>query len=111
MYPEAPVRVASAGDPASLDRALSGAAVVINCAGPFANTAPPVMDAALRAGVHYLDVTAEQAVALHAFERLADRACDRVRARHLRGHRPRRRGGGRPDPGRPVHLGRSGRLG
>ncbi|MEK8107251.1 NAD(P)H-binding protein [Micromonospora sp. M12] len=32
-------RQASVDDPASLDRALSGAAAVINCAGPFATTA------------------------------------------------------------------------
>src|SRR6202035_3282454 len=38
-------------DPASLDRALAGAAAVINCAGPFAATAAPVIEAALRAGV------------------------------------------------------------
>ena len=30
---------ASIDDPASLDRALTGAAAVINCAGPFASTA------------------------------------------------------------------------
>ncbi|MEU0696644.1 saccharopine dehydrogenase NADP-binding domain-containing protein [Streptomyces niveus] len=75
-HPEAPVRVASVADPASLDRALSGAAAVINCAGPFADTAPPVVDAALRAGIHYLDVAAEQAVALETFDRYADRARD-----------------------------------
>src|SRR5271156_1020508 len=31
-------------DPASLDRALSGAVAVINCAGPFIDTAGPVVD-------------------------------------------------------------------
>ncbi|NKZ03856.1 NAD(P)H-binding protein [Actinomadura latina] len=36
-------RPASAGDPASLDRALAGAAAVINTAGPFASTAAPVI--------------------------------------------------------------------
>nr|WP_239542420.1 NAD(P)H-binding protein [Micromonospora terminaliae] len=44
-------RVASAGDPASLDRALRGADAVVNCAGPFASTAAPVIEAALRAGI------------------------------------------------------------
>lgn len=73
-HPGAPVRVASVSDPGCLDRALSGAAAVINCAGPFADTAPAVVDAALRAGVHYLDVAAEQAVALETFRRYADRA-------------------------------------
>ncbi|QNQ10613.1 saccharopine dehydrogenase family protein [Sphingomonas alpina] len=54
------VRAAGMDDPTSLDDALSGAAAVINCAGPFMDTAIPVIDAALRAGIPYLDVTAEQ---------------------------------------------------
>jgi short subunit dehydrogenase-like uncharacterized protein len=56
-------RVAAMDDPGSLDGALSGAAAVINCAGPFFDTALPVVDAALRARIPYLDVTAEQATA------------------------------------------------
>jgi short subunit dehydrogenase-like uncharacterized protein len=51
---------ASVGDIDSLDRALEAAQAVINCAGPFLETADPVAAAALRAGIHYLDVTAEQ---------------------------------------------------
>ena len=50
-------------DPHSLDRALSGAGAVINCAGPFLDTAHHVVQAALRNRIHYLDVTAEQASA------------------------------------------------
>lgn len=56
-------RQASVDDAESLDRALDGAQVVINCAGPFLETADAVAAAALRAGIHYLDVTAEQASA------------------------------------------------
>ncbi len=52
-------RQASVDDPASLDRALNGAAAVINCAGPFATTAAPLVEAALRAGIPYVDVAAE----------------------------------------------------
>lgn len=70
------MRAASVDDPASLDRAVSGSAAVINCAGPFVDTATPVIAAALRAGVHYLDVAAEQATVLHVFERFADSARD-----------------------------------
>ncbi|EGE46583.1 NAD(P)H-binding protein [Streptomyces sp. SID4928] len=55
----AEVRAASAEEPESLDRALAGTAAVINCAGPFATTAAPVIEAALRAGIPYLDVAAE----------------------------------------------------
>jgi short subunit dehydrogenase-like uncharacterized protein len=64
-----PVREASIADPFSLDRAFADAAAVINCAGPFLDTAEPVISSALRSGVHYLDVTAEQPSARIAFEK------------------------------------------
>ncbi|MFI7575350.1 saccharopine dehydrogenase family protein [Micromonospora sp. NPDC049497] len=67
-------RVASADDPASLDRALTGAAAVVNCAGPFASTAAPVIEAALRAGIPYVDVAAEIEANLDTFTHFADRA-------------------------------------
>lgn len=63
-------RMAALDDPASLERAFAGCAVVINCAGPFLDTAAPVARAALRAGCHYLDVTAEQASARASFAEL-----------------------------------------
>ncbi|TCO28482.1 saccharopine dehydrogenase-like protein [Kribbella steppae] len=53
------VRPATVDDAGALDRALDGAAAVINCAGPFATTAGPVIEAALRAGIPYVDVAAE----------------------------------------------------
>jgi len=59
--------VAQLDDPAGLEQAFSGCAVVINCAGPFLDTAEPVARAALRAGCHYIDVTAEQASAQASF--------------------------------------------
>ncbi|MFF2568305.1 saccharopine dehydrogenase family protein [Streptomyces sp. NPDC058084] len=68
------VRPAPVGDPEALDRALAGAAAVVNCAGPFATTAGPVVEAALRAGIPYVDVAAEIEANLDTFERFADRA-------------------------------------
>lgn len=68
------VRPASVDDPAALDRALAGAAAVINCAGPFAATAAPVIEAALRAGIPYVDVAAEIEANLDTFTHFADRA-------------------------------------
>lgn len=53
-------RSASVDDSESLDRAFEGAAAVINCAGAFLDTAHAVAAAAVRARIHYLDVTAEQ---------------------------------------------------
>ncbi|MFJ6088125.1 saccharopine dehydrogenase family protein [Streptomyces sp. NPDC092369] len=67
-------RVASAEDPASLDRALAGTAAVINCAGPFASTSGPVIEAALRASIPYLDVAAELEANLDTFAHYGERA-------------------------------------
>ncbi|MFC5666507.1 saccharopine dehydrogenase family protein [Kitasatospora misakiensis] len=67
-------RVASVDDAASLDRALAGTVAVINCAGPFASTTGPVIEAALRAGIPYLDVAAELEANLDTFEHYRDRA-------------------------------------
>jgi len=72
--PDLPVRPATADDAAALDRALAGADAVINCAGPFAATSPPVLEAALRAGIPYLDVTAEVEVTRTLFDQFDDRA-------------------------------------
>ena len=69
----AEVRVSDLTTP-SIDHALEGAAAVLHCAGPFLDTAAPVIEAALRARVHYLDVTAEQGAALSTFERYAEPA-------------------------------------
>lgn len=65
---------ASIDNPDSLDRALDGAAAVINCAGPFAATAAPVIEAALRAGIPYVDVSAEIEANIDTFTHFADRA-------------------------------------
>lgn len=71
---DASSRVARADDDASLDAALAGAAAVINCAGPFVDTAIPLIDAALRAGIPYLDVAPEQSVVQSVFETRDDSA-------------------------------------
>lgn len=66
--------MASADDPGALDRALAGTSAVINCAGPFASTTAPVVEAALRARIPYLDVAAEIEANLDTFAHFADRA-------------------------------------
>jgi short subunit dehydrogenase-like uncharacterized protein len=68
------IRDASIHDAGSLDQAFAGAAAVVNCAGPFLDTADAVASAALRAGIHYLDVTAEQPSALATFEKFDEAA-------------------------------------
>jgi short subunit dehydrogenase-like uncharacterized protein len=68
------VRMAAVDDAGSLDRALDGVAAVINCAGPFLDTADAVVGAALRAGIHYLDVSAEQASSQAVFDGFGEAA-------------------------------------
>jgi short subunit dehydrogenase-like uncharacterized protein len=46
-------------DPARVAAGLEGMGLVLNCAGPFSRTAEPMIEACLRAAVHYLDITGE----------------------------------------------------
>jgi short subunit dehydrogenase-like uncharacterized protein len=57
--PDAERAVADLGSPHALDALLDGADAVVNCAGPFATTADPLIAAALRTGTPYLDIAAE----------------------------------------------------
>jgi len=74
VHPGLDLRPARVDDPASLDRALVGSSAVINCAGPFARTSAPVVEAALRAQIPYLDVAAEIEAIADTFEQYANRA-------------------------------------
>jgi short subunit dehydrogenase-like uncharacterized protein len=49
----------SRSDVGAIASQLTGAGAVLNCAGPFAETAETLMDACVAAGVHYLDITGE----------------------------------------------------
>jgi short subunit dehydrogenase-like uncharacterized protein len=57
----APWRVATIGDPSAVEALLAGSSVLINCAGPFAQTGEPIVRAAIAARAHYIDSTGEQA--------------------------------------------------
>jgi short subunit dehydrogenase-like uncharacterized protein len=46
-------------DPPAAAAALSDVDVVLNCAGPFAATSGPILDACLAGRTHYLDITGE----------------------------------------------------
>ena len=109
-------RVVGVDDPDLLRRAVAGVGVVVNCAGPFLDTAVPLARAAVQVGAHYLDVTAEQPVGSGALPRarLASPRRGRRRrpghgllrrarrpARHRRARRgsARGRGRGRDRPG------------
>lgn len=53
------VRVFALDTSAEVDRGLEGMAAVLNCAGPFCETALPMAQACLRTRTHYLDITGE----------------------------------------------------
>jgi len=57
-----PWRVVGLEEYSRLDEAMRHADVVLNLAGPFLQTARPLVEACLRTGTHYLDVTGELAV-------------------------------------------------
>ncbi|MBL0173575.1 MAG: saccharopine dehydrogenase NADP-binding domain-containing protein [Gemmatimonadaceae bacterium] len=59
-------------DPVAIDTALREVAVVLHCAGPFLHTYRPMVDACLRTGAHYLDLTGE----LPVYEAIAARDAD-----------------------------------
>lgn len=73
-FPGLERRAASIDDAGSLDGALTGASAIINCAGPFARTSAPLIEAAMRAGIPYLDVAAEIEAVSDTFEQFANRA-------------------------------------
>jgi short subunit dehydrogenase-like uncharacterized protein len=76
-YPSLEMRLASIDDPNSIDNALKDSIAVINCAGPFLDTAIPIIESALRKSVHYLDVTAEQKCVIDIYEKFSEQALNK----------------------------------
>ncbi len=71
------VAVADAADHASVVAALEGAFAVIYTAGPFLKRGFATVDAAIAAGVHYIDSSTEQAYSSQIYERFGSRAAER----------------------------------
>jgi short subunit dehydrogenase-like uncharacterized protein len=69
--------VADATDHAALVEALHGAFAVVSTAGPFLERSFTTVDAAIEAGVHYLDSSAEQPFSRQIYERFGSRAAER----------------------------------
>ena len=65
-------------DATTIDRALDGVSIVLHCAGPFSKTSRAMVDACLRIGAHYLDITGE----IPVFEACAARDAE-ARARGI----------------------------
>ncbi len=55
-------------DTSAVDRALEEVSIVLHCAGPFSATAQPMIEACLRNGCHYLDITGEISVFANAYK-------------------------------------------
>jgi saccharopine dehydrogenase (NAD+, L-lysine-forming) len=68
--------VVDLGDAAGLRSALHDVTAVAHCAGPFARTSAPMIDACLATGTAYLDVTGE----LRVFEAVLARSAEAVEA-------------------------------
>jgi short subunit dehydrogenase-like uncharacterized protein len=54
-----PARIFALDQPGEIARHLEGVHTVLHCAGPFSRTAGPMLEACLRAGANYLDITGE----------------------------------------------------
>jgi hypothetical protein len=65
-------RQADVSEATALDKAMRGVAAVVNCAGPFALTTGPLLEAALRAKAAYVDVAAEIEANEDTFARVLD---------------------------------------
>src|SRR5262245_4018191 len=53
------VRAFKLEDPAALQDSVADARLVLHCAGPFSATCGPMLQACLKAKVHYLDISGE----------------------------------------------------
>ncbi|NUQ61360.1 MAG: saccharopine dehydrogenase NADP-binding domain-containing protein [Pirellulales bacterium] len=71
-----PARAFSLDDVSRVASELAGCRAVLHCAGPFSATSRPMLDACLRAGAHYLDITGE----IDVIEAAAARHEETVRA-------------------------------
>ncbi len=59
-------RVFDLDDTAAVDKAIHGISIVLHCAGPFSATSQVMIEACLRNGCHYLDITGEISVFANA---------------------------------------------
>ena len=67
-----PAEIFGLDDRPNLESALAKVAAVLHCAGPFSRTSEPMVDACIRTGTHYLDITGE----IDVFEACAARSVE-----------------------------------
>jgi saccharopine dehydrogenase (NAD+, L-lysine-forming) len=56
---DCPTRASTLSAPGRLRAILDEVSAVLHCAGPFVKTGPPMVEACLETGTHYLDLTGE----------------------------------------------------
>lgn len=67
-----PCKVFDLNSPEQVAKAIHGVKLVLLTAGPFSATSAPMVEACIRAGAHYLDITGEIDVFEHIHQRDAD---------------------------------------
>jgi short subunit dehydrogenase-like uncharacterized protein len=65
-------RIFAVGSPGEIAPHLEGIGLLLHCAGPFAKTSAPMIDACLQKRAHYLDITGEIDVFEHAQKKSAE---------------------------------------
>jgi short subunit dehydrogenase-like uncharacterized protein len=88
-------RTFSLEDKKSLEYTLKEVDFVVHCAGPFSLTSNPMVEACLRTGKHYLDITGEIAV-FEAMARRDERAAHGLGTARTPAHRAARHRGIQP---------------
>ena len=63
-----PARIFDLSEPNTVASALNGIDAVMHCAGPFSATSAPMLEACLKSGAHYLDITGELDVFAHCHQ-------------------------------------------
>ena len=63
--------------PETINAAVSGSSVLINCAGPFTAYGVPVVEACLRSSTHHIDITGEQHFIATMLDEYSSRAKDK----------------------------------
>ena len=58
---DVPILLGDLADPSSMDAIARSARCIITTAGPFVRLGSPVVEAALRGGAHYVDITGGRA--------------------------------------------------
>jgi saccharopine dehydrogenase-like NADP-dependent oxidoreductase len=61
---DVPILLADIRDQASVDKMVSSTKVVLATAGPFTTLGRPIVDAAVRHGTHYADITGSNPILL-----------------------------------------------